>query len=506
MTDAPRLPIRSVAVLGDGLVGLSAAIAFARALPDLLVTVIATPPDPAALADRMPGSLPSIGDFHDRIGITEEEAVAAGATHRIGTLFSDWAAEGRSFVHAFGDHGRPVGPGAFHQHWLNARRRGEIARFDSFSAAATLARAGRFVHPDDDPASPLSRFEYALRLDPPRYRELLLRHAQRRGMAIIDGRLDAIEHRADGGIAALRLHDGRRVEADLFLDCGGPSAPLHSSLDGSFEEWSATLPCDRMLIAQGPVAPLTPCDEVMALDAGWRWSAPLRDRTMVGLCFASAATSGAEAERLFGHPSEAIVIRPGFRDQPWRRNVLALGDAAVAVNPLEWTNLHLAQSAILRALDLLPGRDCHTLEVAEYNRRTRQQAERVRDFIAAHYRLASHRGGSFWKAAAQLAPSPGLAHTLDHFERRGRLPYFEDESFGKESWLAVLLGLGLVPRASDPITSTADPRQVEAAMRALARSISGLPAAVPPYADYLSQVHWGTRMNGAAVTTRSEKS
>lgn len=488
MTDPPRLPIRNVLVLGDGPVGLSAAIAFARALPDLVVTVIVTPPDPAALADRMPGTLPSIGDFHARIGVSEDEAVAAGATHRIGTLFRNWTAEGHSFVHAFGDHGRPVGPGAFYQHWLNAHRQGEVESFDRFSAAASLARAQRFVHPEDDPASPLSRFEYALRLDPLRYRELLLRHAQRRGIAIIDGRLDAIDHRADGGIAALTLHDGRRVEADLFLDCAGPSAPLRSSLDGSFEEWSAMLPCDRMLIAQGPVAPLSSCDEVMALDAGWRWSAPLRDRTMVGMCFASAATSGAEAERLFGHSAEAVVIRPGFRDQPWRRNVLALGDAAVAVDPLEWTNLHLAQSAILRALDLLPGRDCHSLEVTEYNRRTRQQAERVRDFIAAHYRLAGQRGGSFWKAASQLVPSPGLAHTLDHFERRGRLPHFEDESFGKESWLAVLLGLGLVPRASDPITSTADPRQVKAALRALAASTAILPGAVPTYADYLSHV------------------
>ena len=98
-------------------------------------------PDPAALADRMPGSLPSIGEFHARIGVAEEETLAAGATHRIGIRFDDWAADGQPFVHAFGDHGRPIAPGAFHQHWLNARRSGRAAPFDAYSPAAALARA-----------------------------------------------------------------------------------------------------------------------------------------------------------------------------------------------------------------------------------------------------------------------------------------------------------------------------------------------------------------------------
>ena len=485
MIIGPRAPIRSVAVLGDGIVGLSAAVAFARALPGLDILVVASAPDPAALADRMPGALPSIAAFHGRIGVTEEEAVAAGATHRIGTRFDDWTATGRAFIHAFGDHGRPIAPGAFYQHWLNARRLGRAASFDAYSGAAALAAAGKFVHPSDDPASPLSRFEYALRLDPPRYRALLLRHAQRRRIAFMPGQLAGVERRDDGGVAALVLDDGRRVEADLFLDCAGPASPIRSSLDARFEDWS--LPCDRLLLGDAPPRPLSSCDDVATVDAGWRWAAALRDRTMTGFAYASGQTSAAEAARIFPAASDAVTLRPGFRPDPWLGNVLALGDAAVAVDPLEWTNLHLAQSGIARALDLLPGRDCHPLEVAEYNRRTRQQAERVRDFIRAHYLSVARKRGEFWKSARHAVVPESLAQTLAQFERRGRLPHHEEESFAKESWLGVLLGLGVVPGTVDPIALAADPARVEAALLAFATATAALPALLPPYPEYLAR-------------------
>ncbi len=480
-------------MLGGGIVGLSAAVAFARALPGVSVTVVASDLDPAALADTMPGTLPAIAGFHDRIGVSEDEAVAAGATHRVGTRFEGWGGDHKPFFHAFGEAGASVAPGPFHQHWLNARRGGRAAGFDSHSPAAALARAGKFVPPSDDPASPLSHFEYALRLDPPRYRALLLAHARRLAVALIPGGLAGVRHREDGGVAAIALHGGREVAADLFLDCAGPSAPLRSALGDGFEDWSDVLPCDRLRLAEAPARPPSSCDEVVAMPAGWRWASPGRDRTLTGFCYTAAVTREASAARIFAGAGEPIMLRPGFRTDPWLGNVLALGDAAVALDPLEWTNLHLAQSGIARALDLLSGRDCHPLEIAEYNRRTRQQAERARDFIAAHYAAAGRTRGDFWRAAARLARPDSLAHTLEQFESRGRLPHCEEESFTRDSWLAVLLGLGIVPRRADPVTLGADPAAVHAALGRIVDRVAALPGALPSYPDYLARIEAGRR-------------
>jgi tryptophan halogenase len=482
-----RLPIRSVGILGAGIVGLSAAIAFARALPGVAITLIETPADPAALADRMPGTLPSIATFHDRIGLGEADCLAAGATHRLGTRLTDWGTAS-PVVLAHGDRVAPLGPGAFHQHWLNARRHGSALSFSAYSTAAVLAGADRFVHPVDDPASPFSRFGYALRLDPPRYRDLLLAYARHLAITPITAHYAGIERRADGGVAAILLADGRHVVCDLYLDCAGPAAPLRSAIDGQREDWRPFLPVDRLLLGTGPAQALTPTDDLVAMPAGWRFARPLRDRTLVGLAYASDQTRDSSARRILPTADEVVAVACGARSQPWVRNVLALGDAAVALDPLADANLHLAHSAILRAIELLPGRDCAPGELAEYNARSYRQASRVRDFQAAHYHASGRTRGDCWKRIPRLPRPDSLAHTLDQFAHRGRLPFYEGESFDAGDWHGLLLGLGMMPRIPDPIVSATPIETVSATLKRLADATAALPSRVPPYPAYLANL------------------
>ncbi|TCQ00820.1 tryptophan halogenase [Sphingomonas sp. PP-F2F-A104-K0414] len=483
-----RTPIASIAVLGAGVVGLSAAIAFARALPGLAVTLIETPDDAAALTDRLSGTLPSITAFHDRIGLRERDLLAAGATHRLGTRLSDWSADGAPVVLAQGERGGTIAPGAFHQHWLNARRAGKTAAFDAFSVPAVLAAAEKFVHPSDDPNSPISGFGYALRLDPPRYRDLLRALARHIGIVPVPGAFAGVERGEDGRVSAVLLADGRRLVADLYVDCSGPAAPLRSALDTQWDDWRTWLPVDRLLLGTAPVQTLTPTDDLVAVPAGWRFASRLRDRTLVGLAYAADQTSDSSARRILPAGDTIVPLTPGARPEPWKHNVLALGDAAVVLDPLADANLHLAHAAILRAIDLLPGRDCAPTELAEYNQRSYRQAARVRDFQAAHYLPTGRTRGPFWKHASRLSRPDSLAHTLEHFAHRGRLPFYEDESFDKDDWHGLLLGLGIIPRIADPIASASPPDTIAATLKRLAEATAALPARLPPYPLYLAQL------------------
>ena len=485
MPGAGERPFRSLVVLGGGIVGLSAATAFARALPQLAVTVIETPPDPAALADRLPGSHAAIHLFHERLGLPESELLRSGAaTPRLALRFEHWSADGAPWFHFHGDCGLPMDSIPFHQIWARARRAGRAGPYHRYAAAGALAEAGRFAVPEGDERSPLSTYDYALRLDPERYRTILAALADHLRIARSAGEYAGIERRADGGVAALRLADGLRLEADLFLDCAGPAAPLLSALDDRFEEWSESLPGDRLLFGRAPGGEPTATDLVAALGAGWRFAGG----PFAGFVHASGVTGEGKARQAFAsaggvREAELVAIRPGRRPEPWQRNVLALGDAAIAVDPLHWTNLHHAQVAILRALELLPGRDCHPLELAEYNRRIGQETGRWRDFLALHY-LQGPRRGDFWAEARRAAVPPELARTLQLFARRGRLPFYEDD-VAKEDWLAALLGLGLLPEHIDPVAAGADPAAAEAGMARLAVRFAELPAQLPPYSEYL---------------------
>jgi tryptophan halogenase len=464
--------IRSVAILGGGITGLSAAAAFARALPQVAITVIETAPDPAALADRLPGSMTSIHRFHASIGLDEAALLGAGAAiPRLGLRFENWAAGSETWYHVHGDHGAPTGAVAFHQLWARARREGQAEPYHRYAAAGVLAEAGRFVHPQGDPGSPLATFDYALRLDPDRYRGILASLADRLRVVRTQGSFGGIDRHGDGMVAALLLTDGRRIEADLYLDASGPAAVLAEAVGGAFEDWSSTLPCDRLLLGEGPSSAASPNDTIVAGAQGWQFACPLPGRTVLGHVWSSADPAPDPQGR-------ALALRPGRRADPWIRNVLMLGDAAIVLDPLHWPNLHLTQTALARALDLLPGRDCHPVEIAEYNRRSREEARRMRDFQALHY----------LRAGASIEVPGSLARTVQQFESRGRLPVYDEDSLPDEIWLSALLGLGVLPHDIQPLAAAVDPVAAAARMAEMRASLAQLPARVPGFAEYLARV------------------
>ena len=450
--------IRSILVAGDGIVGLSAALAFSRALPQVRVTILSLPQDPAALADGLPGTLPAVGRFHAAIGFDELELVRAGiAHHHLGTRFEGWGPA--PWIHSFGEVGRGEGAVPFHPLWLRAHDEGRALPYDRYDVASVFGDAGKFVHPSHDPASPLSTYLYGLRLDPDGYRARLNEAA--RNLRRLDGDLLGIERRDDGSIAALRLSGDRREEADLFLDCTGPRALLLSEIDGSFEDWSGWLPVCHVAVDRADGGIPDPLNHVRRKGVDWIVSGSVPGATLTASVSPHALDHGAP-------------VHPGAR-VPFRHNVLALGDAAVAVDPLHGINLSLAHSAILRAIDLLPGRNFNPLELAEYNRLTALETGRARDFLALHY-------------LGRAEPPNSLARTLEQWRARGRLPFFEEELFTPSSWAQALIGLGILPDAIAPTALGVDADAAATAMDRLAKEIAGLRDRLPTYPDYLAQM------------------
>jgi tryptophan halogenase len=486
-------PIREVVVAGGGISGWSAAAALRRRLPGLAVTIVPVPPPADALADRIASTLPSIVEFHRDLGLSDADAVVrAGSAFRLGTCFTGWAEGLPPYVHAYGEYGRPFGTASFHLHWVRAAQREAAATFDAHSPAAQIARAGRFVQPQGEDGTPLASFEYGLQLNLPRYQEMMRAYARHlgvreRGTGIAEVRLRG----EDGFIAALRLDDGSEVSADLFVDCTGPAATLRTALDPGFESWARWLPCDRILFAETPPPPEpTALDQVVALPAGWRWQAASAVRTSHGLVYASAAL-GDEAARAAlreaagaGPEGAPVTIRAGRRPEPWLRNCVAIGDAAVAMEPLEWGNLHLAHSAIDRIIAMMPDRSFGAVELWDYNRQSAAEADRMRDFLILHS-AAARRPEPFWQAAASVEPPASLAHTLSLFRERGRLPIYEEETFARDSWLAVLLGQGVIPERTDPLIDAMPPAQAEQAMARMRETIAAMVPTLPTHANYL---------------------
>jgi len=453
--------IARVVVVGGGITAWSAAAALKRRIPILDVQVVSSPPPPDALADRMINTLPSIGDFHSDIGLSDEDTIVrARSGLRIGTTFKAWAENLPDYIHAYGNYGVPVGGVAFHQLWLRDHYP-HGRRFDSFA-----------------PAPP--QVGYGLRLTTELYQQLMRDYSHHLGVVERPGEVvDANLGGADGFVEALLLADGTQIGADLFVDCTGPAALVRSRLGDGFDDWSRLLLCDRVVIeADQPDADSPLLDEVAATSAGWIWRSSSPSVAVKGSVFSSA--HGADSDG-------AIPLRQGRRSEPWVRNCVAIGDAAVTVEPLEWTNLHLAHSQIDRLVSMMPDAGFAPVELAEYNRQCNAEADRVRDFLCMRY-VTAQRTEPFWKDASAVEPPSSLAHTLSLFAERGRLPYYEEETFARDSWLAVLLGQGFLPRRIDPLADSVTPQEAE---RALSSRRQPLAQAQPSYRGTFLQMGQG---------------
>lgn len=463
--------IAKVVVAGGGITAWSTAATLKRRIPCLDVQLISTSPAPDALADRIISTLPSIFQFHIDIGLTEADTIAGAASGlRLGTLMQGWAEDSPDYVHAYGRCGVGCRAVPFHQLWLRDARPNGLPAFDRFSPAAELAREGQIPARDSEPAG------CGLQLTLNRYTAMMRAYAAHLGVSVTSGDIvDVVLRAGDGFIGSVKLTDGNSINADLFVDCTGPAALLHRHMGPQFVDWSMWLPCDRVMMRDpDPDATVGLMDRVTALPFGWSWKASSPQMASRGVVYSSEYATAADAGRHMEKADDELVLRQGRKQNFWIRNCVAIGDAAVSVEPLEWTNLHLVHSQLDRLVEMMPGCDCADVELAQFNRESAAEADRVRDFLCLHY-LCSKRREPFWQNAAAIKPPASLEHTLSLFKERGRLPYYQEETFARDSWLTVLLGQGVRPRRIDPLADLVPPdeaAQVFAAMRQSLKSFS----------------------------------
>lgn len=498
--------ITSVLIVGGGTAGWMAAAALSRAFGDL--------PEPGRPVIRLVESdaigtvgvgeatIPPIRQFNRSIGLDEADFMAStGATPKLGIAFHDWMGSGSRYFHGFGDHGPDVQGQPYRQHLFRLKAEGRLSSLDPWSVPAVMAESGRFGLPVSDPRSILSAYSYAYHFDAGLFAKRLSALAQTAGVARVEGRISDVEA-ADGRVQAIRLEDGRRLEADLFIDCSGFRGLLiEGALQAGYEDWSRWLPCDRAIAL--PTSASRPPDlytTARAASAGWCWRIPLQHRVGNGYVYSSAFINDDDAldELVNGleAPAEAEPNRlrfvTGRRRAAWKGNVVALGLASGFLEPLESTSINLIQTGIGRLLELFPDREFDPALIAEYNRRTELEWIGVRDFIIAHYHLAGRTEGALWAHCRETAPPDSLAERLELFRARGEIDPSHYDSFREASWTSVLTGLDVWPRKVAPQVSALDLDVVERQALKISELIARATATLPDRLEFLRGVQMKT--------------
>lgn len=496
MSDTDRR-IRRIVILGGGSAGWMAAAALAKSTGGgcRIEVIESTAIGTVGVGEA---TIPPIRYFNRQLGLDENAFVAATrGTFKLGIELTDWVRPGHRYFHPFGRIGDEFDAISLHQYWLRERARGAAAPLEEHAMAWVLARTRRFGRPLTDPALVLSSFDYAYHFDASLYGQCLREYAQKRGVRRIDRKVVDVRLRAeDGFIEALLLEGGERAEGDLFIDCSGFRALLiDGALNVGFESWQQWLPCDRAVAVGCALGEdLPPYTQATARPAGWQWRIPLQHRMGNGHVYCSEYMSDDEATAILlanlggeavGEP-RPLRFTAGLRRQLWSRNCVALGLAAGFLEPLESTSIHLVQSAITRLVALFPDRDCNPILAEEFNRASRFEYERIRDFIILHYH-AQQRHEPLWRYARSMGIPESLRFKLDHFRNGGRILFDPTELFQKSNWLAVLIGQEVWPERHHPLLDLcgrADAAKILAQMR---QAMQQAALSLPTHCEYIER-------------------
>ncbi|MBB5886234.1 tryptophan 7-halogenase [Xanthomonas sp. LMG 8992] len=494
-------PLRNLVIVGGGTAGWMAAAALARVLgSEYRITLIES--EQIGIVGVGEATVPHIKAFNNLLGINEAEFVRhTQGSFKLGIEFADWQRPGTSYVHGFGTEiGHPLGLLPFQQYWFKQALAGKARPLGAYTLNTVAAKRDRFMTSATDvpPNSPLANIAYAYHFDAALYAGFLRGYAEQRGVTRREGIVEEVQlHPESGDVRAVRLASGEAIAGDLFIDCSGFRGLLiEQALHTGYHDFSHWLPCDRALaVPCAKVGPPTPYTRATARAAGWQWRIPLQHRTGNGYVYCSSHISDDEAAAtLLANLDGPALADPrplrfvtGRRKQVWNRNVIALGLASGFMEPLESTSIHLVQSGISKLLELFPREGISPVLVRRYNERIAFEFDRIRDFLLLHYHATERDDSAFWRHCRNMPITPELQETLDLFRDSGRFYRNGDEMFAEISWVQVMVGQGILPRAYHPLVDQVPQADLERFMASVEQTIGHCADAMPPHQAFIDR-------------------
>lgn len=311
--------------------------------------------------------------------------------------------------------------------------------------------------------------------------------APRRGVQVLDDEIVGAD-RDENGVTGVRLASGRTLTADLYVDCSGfRSLLVGGTLKEPYHSFASTLYCDRALVGSWPrgddevIRPYTTA-ETMA--AGWCWQIDHPDAVNRGYVYSSAFLDDAAAEREFRAKNPKVTdarlihFKSGRFARGWVQNVVAVGNAAGFVEPLESTALAVTCDAarILANYLVECDRAPTPTGVSQYNRVFARAWDAIRDFLGIHYKFNTRYDTPFWQAVRADAVLGPVQELIDCYQQNGPTTFFRhslleaNNMFGMEGYLSLLVGQQVPHRAV--YTPPADERRLWESVRTRHRELA----------------------------------
>jgi len=443
--------VNRVVVLGGGSAGFLAAITLKARLPDLEVTVLRSQ-DIGILGVGEGSTIGVPEHLHNYLGIGLKEFYQkAEPMWKLGIRFLAWGKRPHfdyTFSNQMDGHylTLPKGTGFYC----------DEGTFDYVGVISGLMSHNNvFIRgPSGQPLIPPNVLAY--HVENKKFVAFLESYAAGLGVLVRDDTvLEVLQD--DHGITGLRLASGSTVTADLYVDSSGFAAVLlGGALKEPFVSYKATLFCDRAVVGpwQRTDEPIKPYTTAETMDAGWCFQIEHEHTVARGYIYSSAFISdaAAEAEYRAKNPravsTRIVKFISGRYERSWVKNVIAIGNASGFVEPMEATSLAAICLECTAAAETL--HDCDRVLrpslIREYNKKCARIWDRIRQFLAIHYKFNTRLDTPFWRECREHVDLAGAADIVAYYQENGpsvlwRSTLIEaDDQFNMEGYLSLLVG------------------------------------------------------------------
>lgn len=458
------MKVESVLVVGSGSAGLIAALSLKKKLPRLKVRVVSS--SRLGIIGVGEGTVPYVVNFiHQYLGMDEYRFFSeVDPVYKLGVRFTwgkrdyfDYTFSQNQWAFQAPDLGRPSGFFArFGHHGIDLPG----ALMEKHKALPTRG-AG---YPDLPPAGNL----VAWHLENHSFVSWLDQSCVEAGVEMLEGEIKSVHQDETGALSRIELKDGKRLSADLFVDASGFRTELLGKiLSEPFDSFHDSLFCDRAVVGgwdRKPGEPILPFTTSDTMQSGWCWRIDHPHRINRGYVYSSKHISDEEAEREFRElcpdlkSTRLVKFRSGRHQRVWVKNVVAIGNAAGFVEPLEATAI---MCICLQSRWLTDGLiDCQQQPtnslIKLYNRYSGALWDEIREFLALHYRLNHRLASPFWRDCQNETKLSRGEELLDFYRENGPSRIAEilipkDSPFGIEGYFAMLVGMDApMEKKSDP--------------------------------------------------------
>jgi tryptophan halogenase len=536
---------RKVLIVGGGSAGwmtaayLNAALnSDGRKLVD--VTLVESPDVPRIGVGE--ATVPNINHILSVIGIDRREFMQrVDGTFKQSIKYVNWVHNNGDYYHHPFSRYRPSPIDRSAHKWLMSNR--SIPFTETVSAQPIICEmnlAPEMLGPWDFGR----RLTYAYHMNALKFADYLCELSTARGVTHhLDNVVD-VELAENGDIAAVKTEGGKRLEADLFVDCTGFAALLsEKTLDVAWVDYSQWLLCDRAVTMHVPYelnypGYVRPYTTATALSAGWVWEIPLQDKRSLGYVHSGAFIGEEEAEaelRAFegSHAesldSRVIHFKVGRREKAWVRNCVSIGLSGGFIEPLESTGLYLSDLGVVMLAEHFPLGDNMEPAAHRYNRIMANRFYEILDFINMHYCLTRRTDTEFWREVQRPERiNARLQAKLDFWRVKPPSPSdFEDQHFpgqpdnplpaggmpgdhrspvdtaglwGYESYEAILYGMDFLDKESDEWYGVQRPDST--LLRHVVEKLQKARQKLPPHDVWLQQVLGMPDYSGLKNNTR----